>query len=81
MGTKRDMISAELTDVTSLKEIVHEDRRKSKEENSKNHFTHRMPCKYYLYDNTDFSLRNTMLHFYHDNDPKKYYPRKRHLHR
>jgi len=35
MGTKRDMISAELSDITSLDEIVHEDRRKSKEDNVK----------------------------------------------
>jgi len=35
MGTKRDMISAELSDIASLDEIVHEDRRKSKEDNAK----------------------------------------------
>jgi polyphosphate kinase 2 len=35
MGSKRDMLNAELGEVNSLEEIVHEDRRKSKEENQK----------------------------------------------
>ncbi len=35
MGSKRDMLSAELEDNTALHEIVHEDRRKSKDENKK----------------------------------------------
>ncbi|MCD6433179.1 MAG: polyphosphate kinase 2 [Sulfurimonas sp.] len=35
MGSKRNMLSAELEENPSLKEIVHSDRRKSKEENKK----------------------------------------------
>jgi len=35
MGSKRDMLDAELEESLDIKEIVHEDRRKSKEENKK----------------------------------------------
>jgi len=35
MGSKRNMLSAELSNETTLAEIVHEDRRKSKEENKR----------------------------------------------
>jgi len=37
MGSKRDMIDAELDDTASITDIVHDDRRKSKEDNKKEH--------------------------------------------